>query len=154
MPCAGGSSSHRGTFGRIAIHAVLTLTISVARASGSHHHPLFVAPVIYCVGTFDGIVAIWLRLFHVMLPYVFVAFDTLTLAFAILVLGRSLGLPPDQAFALPVSGLVLIVLLQASMRYRPGLVLFAAGLFVTALLLGAAFFAWLDRKSTRLNSSH
>src|SRR3546814_11684653 len=82
-----------------------------------------------------------------MLPYVFVAFDTLTLAYAILVLGRSLGLPPDQAFALPVSGLVLIVLLQASMRYRPGLVLFAAGLFVNDLLLGAAFFAWFDPPS-------
>src|SRR3546814_9485501 len=89
-----------------------------------------------------------------MLPYVFVAFDTLTLAFAILVLGRSLGLPPDQAFALPVSGLVLIVLLQASMRYRPGLVLFAAGLFVTALLLGAAFFAWFDTLSAFRSEEH
>src|SRR3546814_15469374 len=110
----------------MAILAVLTLTIAVASAAGSHHHPLIVATVIYGVGTFVGLVAIWRRLFHVMLPYVFVAFDTLTLAFAILVLGRSLGLPPDQAFALPVSGLVLLVLLQASMRYRPGLVLFAA----------------------------
>src|SRR3546814_15682475 len=126
----------------MAILAVLTLTIAVASAAGSHHHPLIVATVIYGVGTFVGLVAIWRRLFHVMLPSVFVAFDTLTLAFALLVLGRSLGLPPYQPFSFPVSGLFLLVLLQSSMRYRPGLVLFSAGLFVQPLLPGAVFFVW------------
>ena len=118
---------------RVAILAALTVAVTAAEAIGSHHHPLTAAALVYAAGTLVGLFTAWRRLFHPLLPYCFVAFDIVTLAFGIALLGRAVGLPPGLSYTLPVSGLVLIVLLHASMRYRPALILFGAALFVVSL---------------------
>ena len=123
---------------RVAIFVALLLAVLAAQSAGSHHHPLEAATAVYGVGTLVGLLVAYRRLFHPLLPFAFVAFDILTLVLAILMLGRMVGLPPGLSFTLPVSGLLLIVLLHASMRYRPMLVLFGAGVLLASATLGSA----------------
>lgn len=121
---------------RIAIFAAILVAVVAAEAAGFDHHPLGVTTAVYGLGTIAGLALAWRGLYRPWLPYAFVGFDVVTLSLTILVLGRTLGLSPGASVALPVAGLVVIVLLHASMHYRPGLVLFGATLFVASMLAG------------------
>lgn len=124
---------------RIAIFAAVLVAFAVAQAAGFDHYPLGVTTVVYGVGTLLSVLVAWRGVFRPWMSYAFVGFDAITLALTILVLGRTLGLSPGVSIALPVAGLVVIVLLHASMHHRPALILFAAALFVSSMLAGKTF---------------
>ena len=47
-----------------------------------------------------------------------------------------MGMAWSSAFALPTAGLIFVILIHASMRYRPWLIVYAAGLFLAAIGAG------------------
>ena len=122
---------------RVAIFAAIVAAVLVAQSAGFDHTPLVVATIAYGVGTVVALLLAWRRVFRPWLPYAFVAMDVLTLAFTIQMLGRMLDLSTGVAVTLPVGGLVILVLLHASMHHKPSLVLFGAGAFVACLSAGA-----------------
>ena len=111
---------------RVAIFVAVAWSVYAAQASGFDHRPLVAATVVYGVGTLAGLVLAACKVYRPWLPYVFVALDVVTLAMALLLLGRMLDLPTSEAAALPVGGLVIVVLLHASMHHRWTLVGFGA----------------------------
>lgn len=121
---------------RVAIFVAVAWSVYAAQASGFDHRPLVAATVVYGVGTLAGLVLAACKVYRPWLPYAFVALDVVTLALALLLLGRMLDLPTSEAAALPVGGLVIVVLLHASMHHRWTLVGFGAALFVTSLIVG------------------
>ena len=122
---------------RVAIFAAIVAAVDVAQSAGFDHTPLVVATIAYGAGTLVALLLAWRRVFRPWLPYAFVAMDVLTLAFTIQMLGRMLDLSTGVAVTLPVGGLVILVLLHASMHHKPSLVLFGAGTFVACLSAGA-----------------
>ncbi len=121
---------------RVAIFVAIAWSVYAAQASGFDHRPLVVATVVYGVGTIAGLVLAFYRVYRPWLPYAFVALDVVTLGLSLLLLGRMLDLPTSEAAALPVGGLVIVVLLHASMHHRWSLVGFGAAAFVASLLGG------------------
>ncbi len=51
-------------------------------------------------------------------------------------LARSMGMQTTSAFGLPATALIFVILIHASMRYRPWLVVYAAALFVISIEFG------------------
>ena len=121
---------------RIAILAAIAVAVAAAQSAGFDHQPLEAMAAVYAAGTLVGLLIAWRGRFRTWLAYAFMGFDVLTLAATILLLGRTLGLPPGVPMALPVAGLVVVVLLHASMHYRPMLIVFGAVLFVAAMIAG------------------
>jgi adenylate cyclase len=122
---------------RVAIFAAILAAVTVAQSAGFDHRPLVLATYAYGAGTVVALTLAWRRIFHPALPFVFVAMDVTTLAFTIHLLGRALDMRTGLAVTLPVGGLVILVLLHASMHQRPALVLFGASAFVACLVGGA-----------------
>ena len=115
---------------RVAIFAAIVAAVVVAQSAGFDHTPLVVATIAYGVGTLVALLLAWQRVFRPWLPYAFAAMDVLTLAFTIHMLGRMLDLSTGVAVTLPVGGLVILVLLHASMHHKPSLVLFGAAMYL------------------------
>lgn len=122
---------------RLAILSAIAGAVIVAESAGFSHRPLVVATMAYGAATVLGLALAWRRVYRPWLPYAFVALDVATLALALLMLGRLLDLHPSQTMALPVAGLVIVVLLHASMHHRAALVAFGAAVFAASLLGGA-----------------
>ena len=73
----------------------------------------------YGVGAVIGLVLAWLGIFHPAIPYLFVTFDVLLVSLQLLMLTGLMAMAPSFAFALPAAGLIFVILIHASMRYRP-----------------------------------
>jgi adenylate cyclase len=133
---ADGTSERAAAVIRITILAAIAIAVATAQSVGFDHQPLEAMAGVYAAGTVAGLLIAWRGWFRPWLAYAFVAFDMLTVALTVLMLGRTLGLAPGVPIALPVAGLVIVVLLHASMHYRPVLIVFGAVLFVLAMLVG------------------
>lgn len=64
---------------RIAIFAAIMVAVVAAQSTGFDHRPLEAAGAIYGGGTLAGLAIAWRGFYRAWLPYVFVAFDVLTL---------------------------------------------------------------------------
>ncbi len=111
---------------RLGIAATLFIAVFAVREHGAHHHPLLMATAAY------GIVAVfsaWLAMrgyHHRWLPYAFATCESILLAGQLVLLSNLLHVPSSQIFTLPMSGLLFVLLVHASMRYRPWLVVHTA----------------------------
>lgn len=130
-------SERIAAFIRVVILAVLAAAVFAARAQDADHKPLEFAVVVYGIGTAGGLLAVWRRYYHPLLPYLLVGFDVLTLTAAIVLIGTELGVGPLDAFTLPISGLLVVIFLHASLRYSPKLILFGAVLLALAVLVSS-----------------
>ncbi len=122
---------------RVAIFAALLAAVVVAQSAGFDHGPLVAAVAVYGAGTAVALVLAWRRVFRPWLPYAFVLMDVATIALAIVLLGRTLDMTTEVAVSLPVAGLVVLVLLHASLHHRPRLVAFGAVSFAACVAAGA-----------------
>ncbi len=118
---------------RLVIFATLALAVYAAAAAGGQAGPAVMLVVLYGVAALIGLVLAWRRIFHPAIPYVFVTFDVVLVAAQVLMLTRMMGMQSGSAFAVPAAALIFVILIHASMRFRPGLVVYAAVLF-TALI--------------------
>ena len=98
-----------------------------------------VAIAVYGIAAATGLILAWRQVFHPWIPYLFATFDVILISIEILMLSRFMGMGPTFAFALPITGLIFVILIHASMRYRPWLILYAAGLFLASIHIGALF---------------
>lgn len=99
-----------------------------------------VAVTLYGIATAAGLILAWRRIFSPLIPYVFVTFDVVLVAAQILILSRLMGMQ-STTFAIPAAGLIFVILIHASMRYRPWLVVYAAFLFVASVETGTLLVA-------------
>lgn len=126
---------------RLAVLAALAAAILSAEQSYSRDTMPELAIALYGIGTIVGLVLAWRRVFHPSVPYLFVTFDVILVSVLILMLSGMMGMATSFAFALPVAGLIFIILIHASMRYRPWLIAYAAMLFLVSVHVGTLLYA-------------
>jgi hypothetical protein len=124
---------------RLAVFAALAAAILSAEQSYSPDTASELTIALYGIGTAIGLVLAWRRIFHPSVPYLFVTFDVILVSVLILMLSGMMGMASSFAFALPVAGLIFIILIHASMRYRPWLIAYGAVLFLIVIHAGALF---------------
>ncbi len=111
---------------RLVIAATLFIAVFAVREHGAHHHPLLVTTVTYGMVAASSAWLAWRGYHHRLLPYAFATCEAMLLAVQLVLLSSLLHLPSNLIFALPVSGFVFVLLVHASMRYRPWLVVHTA----------------------------
>jgi adenylate cyclase len=120
---------------RLVIFASLLAAVAFTD-QGLHRLDISTGLSLYGAGTLLGIGLAWRRIFHPSIPYLFVTFDVGMVSIQLLLLAEMIGMPPAHILAMPVATLVFVIMVHASMRYRPWLVVYAAALFVLAVQIG------------------
>ena len=127
-----------------AVRLVIFLALAVAILSASQGQrpadSILMVLALYGLGTGIGLVLAWRGIFNPAVPYLFVTFDVILVSAQLLMLTGLMSMGSSFAFALPIAGLAFVILIHASLRYRPWLIVYAAVLFLLAMNLGSAFF--------------
>jgi adenylate cyclase len=113
----------------IALVAIFA-TMDIAR---QHQPATATSLTVYGVVAAIAVVLAWRRIFHPLLAYALVTIDVVVLTVQLTVLVRHFSLPHAAVYAIPASGLIFLVLAHAALRFRPGLVVYAALLFIGLL---------------------
>jgi hypothetical protein len=129
---------------RLAVFAALAAAVFSAEQSYSRDTASELTIALYSMGTAAGLILAWRRIFHPSVPYLFVTFDVILVSALILMLSGMMGMATSFAFALPVAGLIFIILIHASMRYRPWLTTYGAILFLAAIHIGTSLYVDSD----------
>lgn len=133
---------------RLVVFATLVAAIfSVDRTHGPATSSE-IAITVYGITTAAGLILVWRQVFRPWIPYLFVTSDVILISALVLMLSRFMGMGPTYAFALPVTGLIFVIMIHASIRYRPWLILFAAGLFLASIHVGVLYVAEEYRRAT------
>ena len=114
--------------------SLMGVTLSL-REHGAHHHPALYVTIAYGVLSTAGVVLAWRRVFHPLLPFAFVTLEVVLVGVQTILMGSVMGQTPMSLVALPSAAVIFVILANAAMRYRPWLVLYAAGLFLAILAL-------------------
>jgi adenylate cyclase len=114
---------------RLAIFVTLAVAMFAAAGPAEIGGPAAMLISLYGLGSLVGILLAWRGIFHPVVPYLFVTFDVVLVAVQVLMLTRMMGMQPVSAFAVPAAALIFVILIHASLRFRPWLILFAAALF-------------------------
>lgn len=122
---------------RLVVFAALAAAILSADRSYGRGAAAELTIALYGIGTAIGLGLAWRRIFHPLIPYLFVTFDVILVSALILMLSGIMGMATSFAFALPATGLIFIILIHASMRYRPWLITYGAILFLAAIYIGS-----------------
>jgi adenylate cyclase len=125
---------------RLVVFAALAAAILSAEQSYSRDTSSELTIALYGIGTAIGLILAWRRIFHPLVPYLFVTFDVILISALLLMLSGVMGMATSFAFALPVAGLIFIILIHASMRYRPWLIAYGAILFLVAIHFGSLLY--------------
>ncbi len=125
---------------RVVVFVTLASVIFSADVSGGSSASIGVMIGVYGLGSILGLILAWRGVFHPRVPYLFVTFDVILVSAQILMLADLMGMGSSFTFALPAVGLIFVILVHASMRYRPWLVIYAAGLFLAVLNFGGLVF--------------
>jgi adenylate cyclase len=120
------------------IRLIIFVNLTVAALAGNKVpeivSPLGIALIIYGLGAIIGLILAWLRIFHPIIPFGFATFDATLISTLLVLVGHAMGPKSGTTFAMPLTGLVFVVLIHASMRFRPWLVIYTAGLFLTLII--------------------
>lgn len=122
---------------RLVVFVTMTTAIVSSDATGGLTSSIEVVMAVYGAGAIIGLALAWRRIFHPLIPYVFVTFDVVLVSIQILMLSELMGMGVNLAFTLPITGLIFVILIHAAMRYRPWLIIYAASLFLVVLSLGS-----------------
>lgn len=126
---------------RVLVFAIIAMAIVFASAERGYELVASVIVAIYGVGAAIGVFLAWRGIHHPVIAYGFVTFDVILVAFQVVLLAQLMGMPAANVFAMPISALIFVVLIHASMRYQPALVAYAAVLFIVSVGLGTAIYA-------------
>ncbi|MEQ9640547.1 MAG: adenylate/guanylate cyclase domain-containing protein [Alphaproteobacteria bacterium] len=120
---------------------LLTLVGVFTNVDIDHHHETHAAISLsaYGVVTIAALFVAWRQFYHPSFSYLWVTIDVALVATHLLLLVQVLDLPHAMAYSIPASGLLYFVLVHAALRFRAGLVLYAAALFVGLLEGGRLF---------------
>ena len=118
---------------RVIIAIVILLAAWTSRDAGNAGHPLIIIAVLYGFMSLIGVVLAFGKVFHLLIPYAFVAIDMAVIAFALTMLAHMHNLSLSHEFSLPLFSLSFVILIHTALRYRPLLILFGFSLFVILL---------------------
>lgn len=124
---------------RLVVFLALLATVLSLRQHGSHHHPVLSVTLTYGALAAIGLVFAWRGIFHPSLPFIFITLEVGLIAVQTALMGSLMGQPSASLAALPIAAVIFVILAHASMRYRPWLVIYAAGLFLLFLFLAPTF---------------
>ena len=120
--------------GRLIIALTLVVSAWLTQNAGPASYPLLIATLIYAFLSLVGFL-LALKEFHFqLLPYVFATFDMAVVAFALTMLAQMHELTVTHEFSLPLFSLSFVVLIHASLRYRPSLIVYSFMVFLLFLL--------------------
>ncbi len=122
---------------RVIVLASLAVLFFVMDEVHRHNDIAVASLVLYGILTATSLCIAWRRVFRWWMPYAFVTFDIVLIGIHLFDMTKELGLPPTMLFSIPASGLLLVVLTHASLRFRPTLIIYAAGVSVALVSLGA-----------------
>lgn len=122
---------------RAVVFAALAIALSSSGLPDGHGLQAWAAMVVYGVGTAIGLFLAWRRLFHPAVPYAMVTLDVVLVVAHVLLIAGMMRMPSANAFAVPAAALIFIILIHASTRYRPWLVMYAATLFILSMTVGS-----------------
>ena len=125
---------------RLVIAATLFIAVFAVREHGAHHHPLLVTTVTYGMVAASSAWLAWRGYHHRLLPYAFATCEAMLLAVQLVLLSSLLHLPSNLILALPVSGFVFVLLVHASIRYRPWLVVHTAATIGVSMFVAMRVF--------------
>lgn len=123
---------------RIVIFVALLATVLSLKQHGDHHHPILAVTMIYGALAFTGLLLAWFRIFHPLLPYLFVTLEVGLVLMQAALMASLMGRSPSMIAAMPIATIIFVLLVHAAMRYRPWLIIYAAGLYLVGLLGAAA----------------
>lgn len=126
---------------RVFIFATLAAALSTTARPAELGGSAGVLIALYGVGALIGVLLAWRGIFHPVIPYLFVTFDVALLAAEVLMLTRMMGMQFTSAFSVPAAALIFVILIHASMRFRPWLIIYAAVLFASLVEAGGQYFA-------------
>ncbi len=121
---------------RLVVFGALLATVLSVSQTGAHFHPLLAATLAYGLLAATGIWIAWRGLFRSWLLLAFVSIEVILVAFQVVFLVPASGMAPAMVFGAPAVTVIFIILAHAAMRYRPRLILYAAGLFLLTLFVG------------------
>ncbi len=122
---------------RFIIFLALTIAVLTAAGGGKSGWNAALAVSLYGAVSAVGMLLAWRRIFHPAIPVLFVTFDIVLVVAHVLMLTKLMEAHPASPFALPAASLIFVILIHASMRYRPWLIIYAATLFVASIEAGA-----------------
>jgi adenylate cyclase len=122
---------------RLVIFATLAIAVFADGGSMASSGLAWMLVGLYGVGAIVGLLLAWRRIFHPAVPYLFVTFDVVLVAAQVLMLTRMMGMPSGSAFAVPAAALIFVILIHASMRFRPWLVVYGAVVYAGLIEVGA-----------------
>ncbi len=122
---------------RAIVFAALAIALSSSGLPDGHDLNAWTAIVVYGFGTAIGLFLAWRRLFHPAVPYALVTLDVVLVVAHVLLIAGMMRMPSANAFAVPAAALIFVILIHASTRYRPWLVMYAAALFVLSMVGGS-----------------
>jgi adenylate cyclase len=125
---------------RVIVFASLAVVMFSSGLPAQHALGAWAAIILYGIGTAIGLALAWRRILHPAIPYVFVTLDVVLVATHVLLIAGMLRMLSDSAFAVPAAALIFVILIHASTRYRPWLVVYAAALFVLSMEFGTFLF--------------
>lgn len=117
----------------IVFGALLAMVLTLPRGLG-HFRPALVTALAYGGVAGIGLWAAWRHYYRRYLPVVFVTLEIAIVVLQAVLLAAAMAIPASAVMIMPVSALVFVVLAHAAIRYRPWLVLYAAGLFIVAMI--------------------
>lgn len=119
----------------VRVLVLLTLVGVFSNVDVDHHHETHAALSLsaYGVATVAALIFAWRQIHHPLLSYLWVTVDVVLAATHLILLVQLLALPHAMAYTIPASGLLYFVLAHAALRFRAGLVLYAAALFVVMM---------------------
>jgi adenylate cyclase len=115
--------------------AVLLLTTDTPDPQGD----LALALIAYSAISLVAIALAYRRFFRPWLPWALVTLDIAVLWLLLALPARSMGMTATAVLTLPMASLVFVILAQTAMRYRPGLVVYAAALFMLGWMVSLLF---------------
>ncbi len=120
---------------RILVAGTMLLAAWSTQEAGPAGHPLIMVSLLYALTSAVGLAFVLGRIFHPSLPFVFVFLDCTAIAAALTMQAHMHGMDLSHEFSLPLFSLAFVVLIHASLRYRPTLVVFGAGAFIALLFV-------------------
>lgn len=125
---------------RLVVFVTLAITILFTEGSLNSATAIELTTSVYGIGAVVGLILAWRAIFHAVIPYLFVTFDVILVSVQILMLTELMGMEAHSSFAIPAAGLIFVILIHASMRYRPWLIVYAASLFLIVLGFDSLYF--------------
>ena len=119
---------------RLVVVASILFMIWTLSPTSDSTHPLTMVATVYGLASLFGLGLALLKIFHPALPFAFVFIDAAAVAIAITMLGHMQGMGMLETLSLPLFSLAFVILIHASLRYRPWLVAFGFMVFVVFFL--------------------